>query len=241
MRFSKKSKSARFLAKGIEVKHALTYLFLLVGFFASAQEPVQDTSGYKVLRYQTTEVYNAVWYTSGQDTLVKATHAPIDVSTKASNRGKVRQYDRLQKKVIKVYPYARAAADVMQMYDAVCVKITDEKERKRLLDQAEDEMKRQFEKDLRGLTVSEGVILIKLIDRETGDNSYALVQELKGKFSAFMWQGLARMFGHNLKSEYEAEGEDVWIENIVLQIEDGIIPVEVRQVDPFGLRAYSQK
>jgi len=160
---------------------------------------------------------------------------------KGSNRSKARQYDRIQKKVIKVYPYARAAADVMEMYNNVCAQITSESERKRLLDQAEDEMKKQFEKDLRGLTVSEGVILIKLIDRETGDNSYTLVQELKGKFSAFMWQGLARMFGHNLKSEYDPEGEDVWIENIVTQIEDGYIPVEIRQVDPFGLKAYSQK
>jgi hypothetical protein len=219
----------------------LTYLFLFLIGALSAQEPLSDTSSYKIIYQQTTDEYNAVWYTKGNDTLVKATHSPIDVSAKAANRSKVRQYDRLQKKVIKVYPYARAAADVMEMYNSVCLKITDEKERKRLLDQAEEEMKRQFEKDLRGLTVSEGVILIKLIDRETGSNSYALVQELKGKFSAFMWQGLARMFGHNLKSEYEADGEDVWIENIVQQIEDGFIPVERRHVDPFGLKAYSQK
>jgi len=229
------------------LKQCFTYLLLFFGITLSAQEPVQDTVGYKVIYYQTTDVYNAVWYTKGNDTLVKATHSPIE----RTNRSKVRQYDRLQKKVIKVYPYARAAADVMEMYNSVydvmemynsvCAQITSESERKRLLDQAEDEMKKQFEKDLRGLTVSEGVILIKLIDRETGDNSYTLVQELKGKFSAFMWQGLARMFGHNLKSEYDAEGEDVWIENIVQQIEDGVIPVAIRQVDPFGLKAYSQK
>lgn len=223
------------------VKQFFTYLFLFFGITLSAQEPVQDTAKFTVLHYQTTDEYNAVWYTKGGDTLVKATHSVIEVSAKGTNRHKRNQYDRLQKKVIKVYPYARAAGDVMKMYESVCAEITSQSERKRLLDQAEDEMKKQFEKDLRGLTVSEGVILIKLIDRETGNTSYGLVQELKGKFSAFMWQGLARMFGHNLKSEYDPEGEDVWIENIVTQIEDGFIPVEIRQVDPFGLKAYSQK
>lgn len=229
------------LKKRIVVNQLLTYTFILIGVSALAQEPVQDFASYKVIYRHNTEIYNAVWYIKGNDTLVNATHAPVDVFSKSTNRSKVRQYDRLQKKVIKVYPYARAAADVMKMYNDVCLNITDEKERKRLLNQAEDEMKKQFEKDLRSLTVSEGVILIKLIDRETGNNSYSLVQELKGSFSAFMWQGLARVFGHNLKSEYEAEGEDVWIENIVIQIEDGLIPVEIRHVDPFGLKSYSQK
>jgi hypothetical protein len=77
------------------------------------------------------------------------------------------------------------------------------------------------------------VLLIKLIDRETGESSYALVKELKGKMSAFMWQGVARVFGHNLKDEYDEEGEDMLIENIVEQIEDGSITYTPRPVSPF--------
>lgn len=222
-------------------KNVLSYILLLLCSAGFAQETATDTSGYTIIRYHTTEYANYVWYISKGEVKAMATHSDVEISARASNRHKKNQYDRLQKKVIKVYPYARAAGDVMKMYESVCSQITSESERKRLLDQAEDEMKKQFEKDLRSLTVSEGVILIKLIDRETGNTSYSLVQELKGKFSAFMWQGLARMFGHNLKSEYDAEGEDVWIENIVMLIEDGTIPVEIRQVDPFGLKAYSQK
>jgi hypothetical protein len=60
------------------------------------------------------------------------------------------------------------------------------------------------------------------------------VKELKGNFSAFMWQSLARLFGHNLKTEYDAEGEDVWIENACQLIEDGSIPVQLKHVDVFG-------
>ena len=95
-------------------------------------------------------------------------------------------------------------------------------------------MKAQFEKDLRDMTVSEGVILIKLIDRQTGDSSYNLLRELKGKMSAFMWQGVARVFGHDLKSEYQAEGDDVWIENTIELIENGTIPVTLKKVKPIG-------
>ncbi len=203
--------------------------------------PAQSEPGvnYIILDTLTTEYYNSVWYVSNGDTLVKATHSAIEISANSNNRHKKSQYDKLQKKVIKVYPYAHAAAEVMNMYEALCLQVTDPKDQEKLLNQAEDEMKKQFENDLRNMTVSEGVILIKLIDRETGENSYRLVQELKGKFSAFMWQSVARVFGHNLKDEYEAEGEDVWIENIVMRIEDGSIPVELRHVDPFGLKAYS--
>jgi hypothetical protein len=56
-----------------------------------------------------------------------------------------------------------------------------------------------------------------------------------------MWQSVARLFGHNLKDEYEAAGEDLWIESIILQIEDGTIPVELKPVDPFGLNSTARR
>ena len=57
------------------------------------------------------------------------------------------------------------------------------------------------------------------------------IQELKGKFSAFMWQSVARLFGHNLKNEFDAEGDDAIINDIVERIESGEIKVLERQVD----------
>ena len=183
----------------------------------------------------------SVWYVRAEDTLVSATHSPVEITAKVKNRHKKSRYDKLQAKVLKVYPYAKAAGDVMHMYEQVCVNITDEKEQRRLLDMAEEEMKRQFEADLKNLTVSEGVILIKLIDRQTGNTSFKLVQELKGKFSAFMWQSVARIFGHDLKSQDDPEGEDVWIENTCAMIENGTFQVQYRYVDPFGLKNLAEK
>ena len=70
---------------------------------------------------------------------------------------------------------------------------------------------------------------MKLIDRETGDTSYELVKQLKGGFTAFMYQSIARLFGSNMKSEYDAAGDDVLIEEIVLQIERGEIYIPPKQ------------
>jgi len=196
-----------------------------------AQQPVS----YVILDTLITDYYFSVWYTENGDTVVKATHSPIDVSAHTGNRVKKARYDNLQKKVIKTYPYAKAASDVMHTFEALCVHITDPKQQEALLDKAEKHLMNQFEKDLRNMTVSEGVILVKLIDRQTGETGYQLLQELKGKFSAFMWQSIARLFGQNLKDDYDADGEDVWIENIVALIEDGSIPVANKSVDPFGV------
>ena len=68
--------------------------------------------------------------------------------------------------------------------------------------------------------MSQGRILVNLIDRDTGKTSYELVKELRGSFSAFMWQSLALLFNKNLKTGYDAE-EDVFIERAIKLIEGG--------------------
>ena len=81
----------------------------------------------------------------------------------------------------------------------------------------------QFEKQVRKLTITQGIILVKLIDRETGRSSYQVIRELKGNITAFFWQGIARIFGNNLKAEYDPGGADKVIEDIVKGIEAGFI------------------
>lgn len=206
-------------------------LLLISGAFLS-QEP--DQSGYTVLNYYSTDWYNSVWYVQNGDTLAKATFRTVGVESKTKNRTRKKRCDETYAKVVKVYPYAHLAGEVMDQYEERLKTVSSEKEREQLLDQAEEQMKAQFENELKKLTIKEGMILIKLVDRQTGDNSYQLVKELKGNFSAFMWQSLARLFGHNLKTEYDAEGEDVWIENACQLIEDGSIPVQLKHVDVFG-------
>ena len=137
------------------------------------------------------------------------------------SRREERKMTRLIYNVKKVYPYARIAGLKLQEYEGILEGIDDKKTRRKIMKQAEDELDAEFGDDLRDLTFSQGRILIKLVYRETGSSSYELVSELRGKFRAFFWQAFARLWGFNLKNEYDPEGEDREIEFIVQMIEAG--------------------
>ena len=162
------------------------------------------------------------------DTIPMITLNHVHVVSKRTwkSRRQYNNYKRLERKVVKVYPFAHLAAIKLENYARELEAVTSEKEKKKFYKRIEEEIKMEYEGELRKLTVSEGRILIKLLDRETGNTSYKLVTELRGKFSAFFWQGLARVFGHNLKSEYDPKGADKDIEFIVQRIESGVLSLK---------------
>ncbi len=120
-----------------------------------------------------------------------------------------------------VYPYAKLAGIKLREYEEILLAAGSDRERREIMKQAEKEINEQFGDDLRNLTFTQGKILIKLIDRETGETSYDLVKDLRGSFSAFFYQAFARIWGFNLKVKYDPEGEDKLIEQIVQMIESG--------------------
>ncbi|MFO7722997.1 MAG: DUF4294 domain-containing protein [Bacteroidales bacterium] len=128
------------------------------------------------------------------------------------------QYNRLVRNVKRVYPYARLAGIKLREYNEQLLATNSEKERKEIMRRAEEDLDAEFGKELRKLTFSQGVILLKLVDRETGQTGYDLVSELRGTFRAFFWQGIGRIFGYNLKMQYEPKTKDKEIEEIVLKI-----------------------
>ena len=133
-----------------------------------------------------------------------------------------RRYRNLERKVRKVYPYAHEAGIRLAMFDDTLSKMTNEIARKSYTKKAEKQIKKEFTKDLTKLTMSEGRILVRLIDRETGRSSYQLLRELRGAFSATFWQTFAKMWGNDLKSEYDpSQGMDKYIEEIIVNIENG--------------------
>lgn len=138
-------------------------------------------------------------------------------------RAQFKAHSKLVYHVKKVYPYARLAGIKLNEYEEILKAADSDKERKRLMKLAEEELKAEFEDDLKKLTFKQGLILIKLVDRETGNTSYELVQELRGNFTAFFWQTFARIFGYNLKVKYDPLGDDKEIEDIVVMIENGQI------------------
>ena len=132
-----------------------------------------------------------------------------------------RHYGRLVRNVKKVYPYSVMAREKYYMVVAHLQTLKTEKEKKEYIKQVEQEIKDDYEDQLKGLTITQGRILLKLIDRETGETSYELLKEFKGSFNAVFWQTLARIFGNNLKSEFDAQGDDKMINEIVMLIENG--------------------
>lgn len=159
----------------------------------------------------------------GNDTIACLTLPAITIEAKMSfaTKRKYEQWTRLKHNVKKAYPYAIVASARLKEYERILEKMPNEDMRKAYMAVAEKQLQKEFGEELKNLTLSQGRILIKLIDRETGNTSYQLVKQLRGSFSAFMWQSLASLFGSSLKEEYDPKGEDKMIELAIKQIEAG--------------------
>lgn len=159
------------------------------------------------------------------DTLYIARLAEVVIQPKrrvAATRD-LRQYRRLIYNVKKVYPYAKIAGDKFARISAHLDSVKSGREQREFIKQMEADIIKQYEAELKNLTVTQGRILIKLIDRETSKTSYEVVKDLRGSFQAAFWQAIARIFGSNLKTEYDPEGEDKMIEEIMIMIEKGYL------------------
>jgi hypothetical protein len=111
---------------------------------------------------------------------------------------------------------------VMQVESKLGTVNTD-KERRKFIKSMEDSLWNLYEPELRKMTITQGKLLFKLVDRETSNSTYFWIDSYRGSVSAFFWQGMARLFGTNLKSKYDPNGEDKLIEQIVTYIEKGYI------------------
>lgn len=145
----------------------------------------------------------------------------VEAVMDARLRRKVEKLDRLTRNVIKVYPYARVTAQLLDEYEHDMAAMDSERDKDLYMKLAEAELRAEFEEEVKNMTMSQGRVLIKLIDRETGHTSYDLVKQLRGSFQAWMWQGVARLFGNDLKDDYDPTGDDQVVESIVRRIENG--------------------
>jgi hypothetical protein len=130
---------------------------------------------------------------------------------------------RLIYNVKKVYPYAKTAGALLDKYNKRLENVKTESQRRKIMKEVENHLKAKYGHQLEQLNFTQGIILIKLIDRETSKTSYSLVKDLRGSFVAFFYQGLARIWGYNLKVRYQPKGKDRKIEAIVKLINKGEI------------------
>lgn len=124
-------------------------------------------------------------------------------------------FNRLKYNVLKVMPYAMYAKRRYEKLERDLALVSDKKAQKKLVKECDAEIKKMFNTEIKELTITQGQILTKLIDREVGRTTYDIVKQTKGGFAAFSYQLVARVVGHNLKTTYNAN-EDRDIESIIV-------------------------
>ena len=136
-----------------------------------------------------------------------------------------RQYYRLVHNFSKAYPYALVAKKLVNEADSTIAadKLKGVK-REKYINTVQKELFSVFESQMRSLTVSQGALIMKLIDREVGKSSYSIIKGYKSGITAGFWQGIAKVFGSDLKKPYDPEGEDEAVEELVILWERGDFP-----------------
>ena len=131
-------------------------------------------------------------------------------------RGDLKKYYRLVYNFNKVYPYAMLAKDLtMQVDDHIAGNSLRRRKKEKYINQMQKELFNIYEEPLKKMSISQGRLLIKLIDREIGRSSFKIIKDYKSGITAGFWQGIAKIFGNDLKSRYDPEGEDKMTEYLV--------------------------
>lgn len=138
--------------------------------------------------------------------------------TKEGRRNRL-EWTRLRNAVYVTFPYALKASQVMNEINVQLVNVTDKKKRKDIIRSREKDLKKEFADKLTQLSVYQGKVLMKLINRQTGNNCYEIIQEYKGGFAAGFWQTVAVVIGSSLKQPYDPQGADRAMESIVQDVE----------------------
>lgn len=129
------------------------------------------------------------------------------------------EWTRLRNAVYVTYPYARKAAFIINDVNAKLAGITGKGDRKKYIKSREKDIKKEFGEPITNLSVYQGKVLMKLINRQTGNNCFEILKEYKGGLNARIFQTVAFVFGSNLKQSYDSANDDREIENIVREVE----------------------
>lgn len=185
-------------------------LLILITTNLWAQEPQKDT-------------VDVIYYILDKDSVMR-TRMDLDevyIDQKKINKMEEerRKFLLLQRRVLKVYPYAKSGADNLTMLNANMAKLKTNKEKKKYFKIVENYLENEFEGQLKKLTRSEGQILVKLIHRQTGSTAFDLIKDLKSGWKAFWSHNTAKLFDINLKAIYDPYNklEDFYIETILIK------------------------
>ena len=194
-------------------------LALLPAVPAGAQDTRQE--GLEAVRQARRPVRGTPMYferDANGDTVFMETLDPVWIFPRGRRMrdGNWRKYYKLVYNFNKVYPYALVGRKMMAQVDStIAADVSRRAERTRYVNDVEKELFRLFEKDIRNMTISQGLVLMRLVDRECGMSAFSIIKTYESGFAANFWQLVARLFSQNLKTRYDpSKGEDAKIEEL---------------------------
>ena len=214
----------------------LLFLALAAGNSLEAQvelpQPVTDSSEYarQFMKEQRkkwgpndTILVPAVWYQGEIVNYKEMEMVWVGDLSGAKLAKYIEEWTRLRNAVYVTYPYARVAGATINGINIKLSGVSGKKQRKAVIKTREKELRQQFEEPLKNLSVYQGKVLMKLINRQTGNNCYEIVKEYKGGFNARFYQTVAWFVGGNLKQDWDLKENklDRQIESIVKEIDGG--------------------
>lgn len=130
---------------------------------------------------------------------------------------KDKKFKKIRWHVKKVYPYAVTAAGKLKIYNAELEGVTSKRKRRKIMKKREKALKEEFEDVIKKMSQTSGRVLVKLIDRETGESTYDIIKDMRGGLKAWVYQGVGKLYGADLKARYnpKTNEEDEMIERVV--------------------------
>ncbi len=193
--------------------HISKRIFILLSFcfcstFHCVAQSSKDTMKIEAIVYQ-------------GDTIPLSTLLNLYIYSKltASQREAAARYNRLRNAVYVTYPYARKAGIVLNEINQKIAGVEDKSVRKKIINSREKELKKEFTTPLTNLSIYQGKVLMKLINRETGNSCYEIIKEYKGGLTAGLYQTVAFFFSTSLKQSYDPEHDDMVIERLVKEVQ----------------------
>lgn len=195
------------------MKNRIFILLLLVGFTAaplSAQRYARRNRGF----------WHQEWVVENGDSIPLVHINPV---RRYSRKPDMRRYARLVRAVKKVYPIAQEAKTLMASMEEELLALPNKKQQKLYIKGVEKRLIREYTPVLKKMSFFEGKVLLKLIDRETDNTAFQIVKEFRGGFEAGLWQAFAKLFGNDLKLDYQPDVRDRQLEQIVRYYEKGLL------------------
>ena len=190
------------------MKNRVVILLLLLSFVVPSVSAQRRGRG----------LYHQEWTVENGDSIPHIHILPI---RKYARKPDMRRYQRLIRQVKKCYPLAKQARLEMEKMERQLLAVKDKKEQEKLAKELQKQLIKQYTPVILKMTISEGKVLLKLIDRETEQTAYQIIKDFRGGFVAGFWQMFAKMFGNNLKLDYQPEKRDKLLEQIVTYYEMG--------------------